>query len=538
LLRRSTYEESFPSTLTRARFLQASATAVAALSGAQILGGCGSTGSGAAGDAPAGGPPQRPTGTFRFPLEGATTGFDPAYSGALLSDYVVVHAIFDRLVAFDPAFTRLVPSLATGWEQSEDAREFTITLRDGVRFHDGEPLDAAALKATLQYMSTAAGAISGLLLPPRYDTLELVDALRLRVVTPAPQPDFIRNQAFLSVMSPKAIKAGGEALKRRPIGTGAYRFARRAGNGGALVVANNDYWGDGPYFEQIDFEVIADAGARINALLTRQVGMAYRLPPTQVQRVAGASGTRTVSGDVWSGVYVAFVCNKPPFDDVRVRRACAHAVDKEALIRAIARGQGRVADTFSPKGVLGYAPPAVRYEHDLEAARALMAAAGHADGFSAVMCVSTAQYLQPQLAQAVAGQLEQIGIRARVEVVDPIVQSRALLDPAQKAYDMFPTDWTWLTGGPLLQQAGTVQSASRYDGRDLTAPLAAMSVTPDGPRRDAAFAAFEGAFSRQVPILPLFQSIYNDGLQQDVGGYEETPKNGYGPNFFPMYTAA
>ncbi len=532
-------EGPLPGALTRSRFLQASATAVAALSGAQLISGCGSTGSGAAGEeGPAGGPPDAPTGTFTFPLEGATTGFDPAYSGALLSDYVVVHSIFDRLVAFDPAFTRLVPSLATAWEQSDDAREFTITLREGVRFHDGEPLDSTALKATLQYLSTAEGAISALLLPPRYVRLDDSDPTRLRIVTPAPQPDFIRNQAFLSVMSPKAIAAGGEALKRRPVGTGAYRFDQRRSNGGVVVSANDGYWGAGPYFEQVEFDVIADAGARINALLTRQVGMAYRLPPTQVQRVANAGGVRTVSGEVWSGVYIAFVCNKAPFDDVRVRRACAHAVDKQALIDAIARGQGRVADTFSPRGVLGYAEPAVRYAHDLERARSLMAEAGLADGAEVVMCVSTAQYLQPQLAQAVAGQLGEIGIRARVEVVDPVVQSKALMDPEQRTYDIFPTDWTWITGGPLLQQAGTVQSAARFQDRALDAALAAMGTTPDGPGRDAAFAAFEGAFSRAVPILPLFQSIYNDGLQDDVGGYEETPKNGYGPDFFPMYRAA
>jgi peptide/nickel transport system substrate-binding protein len=521
--------------ITRSLFLRQSAGLAASLSLASVLAACGSSDAGSG--RTAGRPPAKPTGTFAFPLDGASTTFDPAY-GNLLPDFIVMHTIYDRLVLFNDAYTDLTPSLATSWEQSADAREFTFHLRPNVRFHDGEPLDSTAVKKTFEYFVSATASFAYLLMPPKFAKLDDSDPAVLRVVTSIPQPDFVRNQTFLGVLSPKAVAKGADYIKQNAIGSGAYTFSRRGGTGGVVVEANKDYWGGGPYFERIDFSVISDPGAQINALLAGQANMAYRMPPTQVARVKSAAKIQTVSGPVWSSTFLPIACNVKPFDDVRVRQAVAHAIDKEALIAAVARGQGEVADTFTPKGVVGYAQPSTTYRHDPARARQLLAEAGHTQPVKLRMITHAGAYLQPQLAQAVAGQLNEAGFAAQVDVVDVVAYGRAVGDARQQTYAAFPTEYTWLTGGPLIQELNAVQAVSRYAADDIVKPLDRMRTTPDGPERDAAFKAFEDAFSQQVPMVPLFQSVYTDGLDDTVGGYTRTPKNGYGPNFGPLYAAA
>lgn len=523
--------------LTRSVFLKRSAGVAASLSFAGMLAACGDSDGTTGSDADtAAKPPARPTGVLRFPLEGATTTFDIAYAN-LLSDYVVVRSMFDRLVTFDDAYADLVPALATSWEQSDDATEFTFTLREGVTFHDGEPLDATAVKKSFEYLRSAEGAFAGLLLPARFAKLDDSDPLRLHVVSEAPAPDFLRSLTFLGVYSPKALAKGAEALKTSPVGCGAYRFGRRSGANGVVVEAFEDYWGEGPHFERIEFTVIPDAGSRINAVLAGQADLAYRTPPTQLPRVQGNDKVRVVSGPVWSGVYLPLVTNVKPFDDARVRRAVAHAIDKQALLDAVVRGQGTVADSFSPPGIPGYAEPRTTYAFDPEQARRLLADAG-ADGAKLEICVSTAQYAQPQLAQAIAGQLKDVGIDATVSVVDPVAQNRALFDAAQQRYGAFPTDYTWLTGTPVIQLLGGFNLASRYAGRDLTDLLGKAATTPDGPAREAVFEQLEELNAAQALVIPLFHSTYNDVVAAGVHGYpDKTPKSGYGPDLYPVFRA-
>lgn len=526
--------------VTRAAFIERSALTVASLSMSSLLVACGGTSSTTGSStAAAGVPPARPVGTFRFPLEKAPTILDIAF-GSELSDYIVQRSIFDRLVAFNEANTELVPAIATRWEQSDDAREFVFTLREGLTFHDGEPVDSTAVKRSLQYFLGATGSVAALLSPPRYAVLDDSDPLRLRIALPVASPDFVNNQTFLGVISPKSIARGADAMRTKPVGSGAYRFVGRNGAGTVTVAAFDEFWGDGPYFEQIEFRVVEDPGARINALRAGQADIVYRVPPTQLPRVEGAPDVKTVSGrPVWSATYVAVACNVAPFDDVRVRQACAHAIDKAALVKAIARDQAVPLDTFSPRGLIGWAPPAVTYAYDPERARQLLAAAGHPDGIKVRAAIpSNGAYLQPELGQAVFGQLREAGIDVEVDVRDQVAQVRSLLDPEQREYGLFTAELTWLTGTPLNQVVGCIDLFGRYSEPDVDVPLRRMRTTPDGPAREQAFAAYEAAVSRKVPIIPLFQSIYTDALAEGVGGYTVTPKNGFGPNVYPMFGVA
>src|SRR5262249_14908811 len=160
------------------------------------------------------------------------------------------------------------------------------------------------------------------------------------------------------------------------------------------------------------------------------------------------------------------------------------------------------------------------------------------NGVKVRACIpASGSYLQPQLGQAWIGQLREAGFDVEVDVRDQTAQVKALLDTRQQTYGLFSAELTWLTGAPLNQSVGGIWLFGRYRSPAVDGPLERLKTTPDGPAREAAFAAYEGAVSRAVPIVPLFQSVYTDGLRSDIGGYDVTPRYGFGPDMWPMFRA-
>ena len=311
--------------------------------------------------------------------------FDPAYSVSNVS-WRVNHNLFDTLLVADPADGfRLGPGLATAWRRL-DERTLELTLRPGVRFHDGSLLTAADVA-----FSFGPERMSGEDAPLRAQTrpllggierVEAVDAATVRVLTRRADPLIEQRLATFpaQIVSRAAWLAAPDfqAWARRPVGTGPYRLADSRDNDYVLLAAHDAHWGGRPTAATIRFEAAPEAAARLTGLETGRYGIVTDLPPDQLDRVAGRPGLEVAGGPIANNRVLVFDQNHPVLKDPRVRRALSLAIDRRLLVDALWGGRvpiprGNQFPAFGPLYIADRPEPA----YDPDRARALLREAGY-----------------------------------------------------------------------------------------------------------------------------------------------------------------
>lgn len=520
------------SRLDRRQFLGRAAAGTATVGGLGVLlAACGSesgtAGTGAATTAVR--PPSTPTGTLRVANPGEPNFIDP--SQALeVTEWSMVRNVYDGLAVFDADYVEMVPALATAWTSNDDATVWTFQLREGVTFHDGEPFDAAAAKRTIEYYTDRTWGFTVANLK-RVDASN--DGRELRVAFSAPSPDFLRNQALVKMISPKLI--ADKAVEKRASGTGPFKLAAWNKGQDMVLEANADYWGEGPYLDQVRLRSIGDMTTALSALAAGDVDVVMKVPPKQAQSLTSGGKASVTTKESWVEGHIIFRCDQAPLDDVRVRQAVAYAIDREALVTAILRDQAVVAHTPMPPGTYGEAAPSLRYTRDVEKAKALLAEAGATDVELPLSVFAGIRVLGEEVGQAVSAQLAEAGIRAKLDILEPGVAVQDLT-AEQPKHVLVHAEYGWSNGGPLHFTLGTALGHPHYTGKELTDTVAKVGVTADGPEREQVLADAQAQFMEQLPHLPLYHLKLSDATATNVHGYS-VPKDGYLPSFGQAFLA-
>jgi peptide/nickel transport system substrate-binding protein len=328
----------------------------------------------------------------------------------------VFGALFDTLVkrGSDNVYR---PSLATHWTISWDARSFTFRLREGVRFHDGEPCDAQAVRFTLERMARpdmgatlgAPGVYAQYLKGMR---VEVLSAHELRVDLAEPLADFFDILAYAHIVSPKAIAAAGDDLDinaaMRMVGTGPYVLESYSPGEQIAVRANPDHFDGPPAHERIVWRQIESPAGRLSALAAGEVDVANWLD----HDAAAPEGCALVHFLAPAAIILMFNASAPPCDDTRLRLALNLAVDRDALIEKVLGGAGSRLDGFISPVHYGFQPEASPYPRDLAHARRLLEEAGHGGGLTLhVYCPRSLPDEAEALVREVAKQVAEIGVR-------------------------------------------------------------------------------------------------------------------------------
>src|SRR6266511_4224872 len=364
--------------------------------------------------------------------------------------------IYDRLLDRDAKTLKPKPMLATSWKVVNDTT-WEFTLRQGVRFHNGEPFNAHSVKATMEYELDPASkshyATAAYWKPVK--EVQVVNDYTVRFVTEKPLPSLI-DQASLtaSLMMPaKALKEQGpQALAQKPIGTGPFTFVEWRRDERLVLERNSDYWGGPADASRVTFRFIPEFSARMAALLSGEIDIMKDVPPHVVEAIE-RSGRARLRATVSSRInYLALVNLKPgPMQDVRVRRAMNHAVDVDELIKQVLRGRAtRMCGPLSPANV-DYAPVEC-YRHDVARAQALFREAG-VDPTKLQLTLDTpaGRYpLDKDVSLAIAAQLQRLGIKANVVVNEWGTHLDKIKN--RNTGEMFFLGW-----GPALHGQGTMQ---------------------------------------------------------------------------------
>jgi peptide/nickel transport system substrate-binding protein len=372
--------------------------------------------------------------TLTLGLAADVTSADPHFHNTSSNNAASRH-VFETLIRQD-ARQRLVPGLALDW-RATGATTWEIALRPGVRFHDGTPLTAGDVAASLRRAGSLAGSPSSFALYTRaIVAVEVGGPLLLRITTRAPHPLLPNDLSLVPVIAARHAAAPTEAFDRgaAAVGTGPYRFAAFAAGQRMVVERNPAHW-EGPQpWARVDQRVLRQGAARAAALLAGDVDAIEAPPPETLDRLAGQGGlvlSRSASNKVvflFPDVgrdptpFVTDAAGRPispnPLRDPRVRAAISLAIDRAAIAERVLNGEGLPAGQLVPEGMFG-ADPALRPDaHDPVRARRLLAEAGFPDGFTITLHGPNDRFLRDAaVLQAVGAMLERVGIRARVETL-------------------------------------------------------------------------------------------------------------------------
>jgi len=272
-------------------------------------------------------------------------------------------------------------------------------------------------------------AVSETLLENHIKEVIVVDEYTIKLVAKYPFAPMVAALTHLwnRIQSPKALKASWTEPLKAPIGTGPFIWKEWVPGDHITLVRNDDYWGEKPALEEIVFKIIPDDATRVIALETGEIDVCYNMPAMDGTRLDGNTDITVHRLASQRTIHVGMNVNKGPLQDKRVRQALNYAVDKEAIIKYIFAGNGRVSDAPIAPGIFGYVSTKT-YEYDIEKAKALLAEAGYPDGFSINFYPAVGRYLQDvTVATAVAADLLKVGVKCNIIMKDWATMVTALV---------------------------------------------------------------------------------------------------------------
>lgn len=365
--------------------------------------------------------------------------------------YPIVHHFNEPLI-FRETNGKVMPWLAESWTREGDLA-WKLRLRKNVKFTNGEPFDAEAAKYSLDcavtkdtFPKTTVQKRNWLRMIERVD---IVDASTIAIKTKYPSRSMLGYLSVFGMLPPRHAKALGEKYGANPVGTGPYRVVEYVPGNRLVLEPNKGYWGGSPAQDRLIMRFIAEGSTRVAALEAGEVAMINNLPPDQVDRVRNNPKLDIMEVMSTRIVELYMTNNRRPFNDVRVRRAVNHGIDKGSLVKALLGGHGMVAkSSYAPSLLYFKEQPA--YEFNQEKAKKLLAEAG-AVGTKINYGYTAGRFLNDrQIGQAIASQLEKIGFAVNAETFEwgVYVQKRnaGYFDIWFGAYGALTLDPDWALG--------------------------------------------------------------------------------------------
>lgn len=447
----------------------------------------------------------------------ATLGMDP---GFLREPGTIVDNIFDTLVSRDQNM-KLVPGLATSWKLINPTT-WQFTLRRGVKFHNGEPFNGDAVKFTVERVLDPAKHAPTISYIRTVSRVDVIDAHTVNIVTAEPDPLIpTRFSRYPTEIAPPNYvrEVGDAAFASRPVGTGPYKFVRWVKDDYVELEANTDYWGGVPEIHRVRWRWVPDDVARVAALQRGEADLIEPVPVgwvTTIERSPRLRVDRVKSGGLI--IYFGLKTDVPPLNDVRVRQALAYAIDVNAIVKTVLRGFATPMATQVGPFDFGYNSKISAYPYNPSRAKALLAEAGHANGFEIEMQGTRRYLMGAEVSQAVAQQLAAVGVRAKLEIPDWTVYVQ--LVPVKKQAPMYMLGWgstqTLDADAAVYPIMHSNEPYSTVSNPKLDRLLDEARRTIDPQARARLYSQIQELAHEDVPMLTLYQEDSLYGMNDSV----------------------
>lgn len=332
--------------------------------------------------------------------------FDP-HTVVAAGDKEIIFNIYDGLYKFSSDGS-LNPALATGCDVSADCKEFTFTIRENVKFHNGKVMTMDDVIYSINRMIECDASYAETI-----NSVEKVSDTQVKVTLNN------SNSEFLALMNFGIIPCDVEDISKTPIGTGPFAFKEYLVGQSVTLVKNEDYWKDEalPYLDEVVFKICPDMDAGLLELQNHSIDIFPHMTKDKADLVG--DGFETLSAP--SNMVQIFALNNAvaPFDNIKVREAMNLALNREELINLSMDGAGMpLVTAMSPAMGEAYDSSLEAYAYDVERAKALLAEAGYENGFDMTITVPGNYLVHVNTAIAIADQLKAVGINAEIKEVD------------------------------------------------------------------------------------------------------------------------
>ena len=336
---------------------------------------------------------------------------DPTSAAAGAIDSVLYSNVFEGLTRF-AADGSVNPGLATSWDISEDGLTYTFHLAPGVMFHDGTTMDAEDVKFSLDRARAEDSANAQKALFGSIAAVEVVDPATVKVTLSEPNGNFLFNMAWgdAVIVAPESI----ENIKTAPVGTGAFKFTNWVQGDNITLEKNGSYWGTPAQLDKVTFKFISDPTAAFAAVMAEDVDVFAGFPaPENLPQFEADPRFQVIKGNTEGETILSTNNKMAPLDDVRVREAIAHAIDRQAIIDGAMFGLGTPIGThFAPHNP-AYVDLTGLSAYDPELSRKLLADAGYPDGFKTTLKLPPPSYAR-RGGEIIASQLRAVGIETEI----------------------------------------------------------------------------------------------------------------------------
>lgn len=412
----------------------------------------------------------------------------------------------------------LEPSLAEKWEYKSDT-EIIFYLKKGVKFHNGEELKSSDVKFSIERMMNEVSIRSNFSSIASVDT---IDDYTVRVMTSEPSPQLMWNLAgtSASIVSQKAVEELGADFGKNPVGTGPMKLKEWRKNNYIVLSRNENYWDGLPAATSLTFKVIPESTMRMVSLRSKSIDISLATVPTDIGGIKNKSYLKTEGYLSHSMVYMAMNNQKPPFDNLLVRQALSHAIDKESIVTMVLEGEGIplnsvLTSSFQVDNSVNY------YPYDIEKAKSLLSEAGFPNGFDTKIYV--AGDLDSKAAQVIQADFLKINVNLDIT----LVELSTVLDYANRGEYELCILKNGAYGNPLTSMANLFRSdasasegnKSFYKNTKVDVLLKSAKTDMNEQSRNEAYSAAAKIIMEDAPIVPLYLQNRIIGLRSGVDGY-------------------
>ncbi len=482
----------------------------------------------------------QPAGTLVVGLVAEPVNLDPAQVTDLNSNRVG-RRIVETLVTMPDEKTEVIPGLAESWTISKDGLQYTFKLRKGITFHDGTPLNAAAVKFSIERQFNPEHPAYKLGKYPFanyfFGNVKAVEPLsddRVAFLLKEPRASFLAvlTAAAASIVSPAAAMKSGLDYPSKPVGTGPFKFASWERGQRVVLEKNPSYWKGPVKYDRVVFRPIVEDQARLTELLTGQLDLIVGVPADFVGQLEGNPkvGVLKQTGvHVW---YLGINNQKKPFDDRRVRQALNYAVDKDAIVRDVLKGTGTPSKGPVMPNTWGAEPALRAYPYDPARAKKLLAEAGYPNGFSTTLWVpESGSGMQSPVAMStvIQSNLKNVGINVALQTME---WGAYLAKLRSKEQDLFALSWMAgmedpdMVMYPLLHSSQwTPNGPNRalYKNEQFDKLLSEARLTTDQGKRAALYRQAQKILIDDAPWVFVDHEVQIAAFAKRVQGFKLHP---------------
>jgi peptide/nickel transport system substrate-binding protein len=454
---------------------------------------------------------------------------DPLSVVAIIPDRMLMNHISDQLIKTDEK-GELIPWLATSWK-NVDPLTWEVKLRQGVKFQNGEPFNAQAVKFFFDLMrdpNFKSPAKSNYAWTKQVD---VVDDYTVRFHTAKPDPVAMGRLTLSAAVPPEYFKKVGlEGYRKRPVGTGPYRFIEHVRDDHITFEAFDGWWAGKPKIKTIVYRPIKEASARVAALLAGEIDLAFDVPPELmplIERAKNASLKRVLSVRTFF-LFLNTINKDYPTTKREVREAINYAIDRESLNKNILGGTGAPAAWLNPN-TFGIDPSLKPVPYDPERAKKLLAEAGYPNGVDLDFDAFQGRYIKDkELAEAIAGQLRKVGIRANLKINDWGVYVKKMWNHQSAPIDLLA--WVDNVGDPDVQNYRVLETGGRWSQNsdpDLDKLMKQIAGEMDRDKRKALIVKQQHYMRHSYPLDYLLQIGIICGVSPKMAWWEPVPNDAH-----------